>query len=200
MAKESKKSEKKWWRQYTKEYLKEIEKEQEKPAEVVVKEENKPEIRESKLQYIDPFEQMDRMMKEMDESFKDIFKIGFRFPEIPKMMKMDEGTFKRPRINIQTTDKEILITIELPRVKKEDINIKVEGRNLIIDAQTKQEEKKEEEGRAEFSSQYQGYRHVIRLPTAVDKDKAKAHFEKDILVVALPKKESDESPSDIELE
>ncbi len=198
MAKKSKKEkEDNWWRKYTKGYLENAENSgKSKKSE---KSKSKRKEASSEPSYFDPFEQMEMFSRQMDKMFGDMFKSSFG-PGIPRVLKMREGKFRRPRANIQEKDDKIFVAVELPGMNKEDIKTKVEGRNLIIDAKKKSESRKEEEGFSEFRSGYSGYRHVIRLPSEVEKEKSKAKFENGILKVILQKKESDEGPSDIDVE
>ncbi|MFO7872020.1 MAG: Hsp20/alpha crystallin family protein [Candidatus Undinarchaeales archaeon] len=199
MAKKSKKEkEDNWWRKYTKGYLENAEnsgksKSNEKSKQL------KREESSSEPEYFDPFEQMEIFSRQMDKMFGNMFKSSFG-PGIPRVLKMKEGKFRRPRANVKEKEDKIFVAVELPGMNKEDIKTKVEGRNLIIDARKKSESRKEEENFSEFRSGYNGYRHVIRLPSEVEKEKSKAKFENGILKVILQKKESDEGPSDIDIE
>lgn len=189
-----------WWRKYTKGYLESADEEKERKSGKKTKPKGKSERETSGMSnYADPSQQMERFRKQMDKMFGNMFKSGFG-QGIPRVLKTKEGTFKRPRASVKEKGDRILVAVELPSVDKENIKTKVEGRNLIVDAQKKSESRKREEGFSEFRSGYRGYRHVIKLPSEVEKRESRAKYENGILKVILKKKETDEGPSDIEIE
>ncbi len=76
------------------------------------------------------------------------------FESWSKDLKLPEVAWPRtefwPRVNISETDKEMLITAELPGVDQKDIEVTVSGNQLVIKGEKKSEveEKKDEKGRA----------------------------------------------------
>ncbi len=189
---EKKKSKGPWWRKYTRDYLDEIE------NELNTKPTKSRKSKQDKLFTFDPFEQMDKIHEQMERTFKGLFNFGF--PEVPSVLKMNEGIFRRPRIEMKETKKEILVAVELPGIKKENIKLKIVDNNLIIDAQAKSKREQNKKGFSEFSTSYNGYRHVIRLPSEVDISKSRAKYSEGILKVILPKKETKENQGDIRIE
>jgi HSP20 family protein len=96
---------------------------------------------------------------------------------------------RQPFIDIIDGDKEIIATAEIPGLEKEDISINLTTDRLEISAETKKEEKKEEEGylyRERHSGRY--YR-AVSLPTTIDPDKAKASYKNGVLEIKMPKLE-----------
>jgi len=98
---------------------------------------------------------------------------------------------KWPRANIRETDNEVIVDMELPGMKADDISVSAKGKMLRIEAETKQEEKEEKEDyyRREFK---QGYcQRTVGLPSRVKGAEAEAKDEDGILTVTLPKKEEE---------
>jgi HSP20 family protein len=96
---------------------------------------------------------------------------------------------KQPFIDILEGDKELIATVEIPGLEKEDISITLTSDRLEISAETKKEEKKEEEGyiyRERHSGKY--YR-AVSLPSTIDPDNAKASFKNGVLEIKMPKSE-----------
>jgi HSP20 family protein len=94
----------------------------------------------------------------------------------------------------------LLVTVELPGVKKENIKIHIEGMNLIIEAQSKTGNEDKQHGFFSFSSSYTGFRHIVRLPVPVDKKSSKANYNSGILKIILTKKNQSNQAGDIDIE
>jgi HSP20 family protein len=82
------------------------------------------------------------------------------------------------------------IRADLPGVKKEDINVRIDGNIVQIDAVTKEEkELKEDGGKVLRSERYYGsVSRTFSLGQDVDEAKAKAKYEDGVLTLELPKK------------
>lgn len=92
------------------------------------------------------------------------------------------------RMDVNEDDKSYRITVDLPGVRKEDIDVSVEGNQVTINAEVSREKSRENE-REIYSERYAGK--VFRsfsLPAEVDSGKSEAHYENGILVLTLPKK------------
>lgn len=100
-----------------------------------------------------------------------------------------------PRVDIEETEGEYVISAALPGVKKEDLRINAEGDMLTISGERKEE--REEKGRTYlrremFSGQF------IRsfpLPYGVHPEDVKARFADGVLTVTLPKPKEAKSRS-----
>lgn len=135
----------------------------------------------------DFFDEMRRMREEMDrlvKEFNERFYSGERLLPTPgeRLPAMRTAV-----ADIQETDENIIATIELPGMKKEDIYLTLRENMLEIKAETKEEEKKEEEGYKSYKSRYTGFYRILPLPAAIDADNAKATYKNGILEVKMPK-------------
>jgi len=83
---------------------------------------------------------------------------------------------------------ELVVRMELPGIKKEDIDISVSGDMLTVKAE-KSEEQEKTEGRTYYRSErcFGEYTRSIRLPFPVSAEKVNAHFEGGLLDIRLPK-------------
>jgi len=92
-------------------------------------------------------------------------------------------------IDVQERDAAFEIQAEIPGVKKEDIHVDLDGNILRLRAEVKQEDRKEEDGRAVYSERYFGaVSRSISLPADVDERNAKAKYENGVLKLTLPKR------------
>ncbi len=92
-----------------------------------------------------------------------------------------------PAIDVQETDREYLISADLPAVKKEDVKVSVQDGILAVEGERRQE--KEEKGK-KFHRVERSYGKFVRrltLPTDVDQQKVAADFKDGVLQVHLPK-------------
>ncbi|RLE37234.1 Hsp20/alpha crystallin family protein [Candidatus Acetothermia bacterium] len=127
-----------------------------------------------------------------DEFFRDFDQIGFDIS--PSFGRTD----------IYEKDKQLVFETELPGMKKDDIEIKVEDDKLIISGETKRNEEVREENDFRMGRRYGRCQHVFPLPAdAINKDGIKAKFEDGILRVTVPLKESikeKEKPIEVKVE
>ena len=80
------------------------------------------------------------------------------------------------------------ITAELPGVKKEDIHLHLEDGILTIDAETKQEDKQEKEGKViRQERRYGKYSRSFSLGDSVHQEDIKAGFDNGVLKITALK-------------
>ena len=92
------------------------------------------------------------------------------------------------RLDVIEDDKTYKVKIDMPGVKKDDIDVSVEGNQVTISAEIKRE-KTEENERELYSERYSGkaYR-SFSLPFDVDSTKSEAKYDGGVLMLTLPKK------------
>ena len=82
-----------------------------------------------------------------------------------------------------------LVTAELPGVKKEDINVTVDGAQVTLAAEVKREKEAAEHDRLLHSERSFGkVTRTFTLPQELDEAKVEAKFRDGVLELALPKK------------
>jgi len=103
-----------------------------------------------------------------------------------------------PRVDIAETDKEFIIKVEIPEVKKEDVKVTVENGVLMIHGERNQE--KEEEGKTyhRVERHYGVFNRSFTLPGNVVADKTKATFKDGMLTIEVLKV-PEEKPKSIEV-
>jgi HSP20 family protein len=92
-----------------------------------------------------------------------------------------------PAVDIQETDKEYAVKVDLPDVKKEDIKVELVNGSLSIHGERRQE--REEKGKRfhRIERQYGQFMRRFTLPGEVDAAKVQADFKEGVLRVTLPK-------------
>jgi HSP20 family protein len=116
-------------------------------------------------------------------------RLGRVFGEAPGRARDEEFLFAdwAPALDIQETDKEYAVKVDLPEVKREDIKVELLDGALTIQGERKQE--KEEKGKKyhRVERQYGQFMRRFTLPGEVDATKIQAHFKDGVLTVNLPK-------------
>jgi HSP20 family protein len=80
--------------------------------------------------------------------------------------------------------------VEIPGVKKEDIDVKIEGNRVSITAQSKStDELKEGERVLHTERRAVSYARTFELPLEVAEERAQASYENGVLKLVLPKKD-----------
>lgn len=94
------------------------------------------------------------------------------------------------RVDVVEKDGVFKVRADLPGVKKEDINVRIDGNLVQIDAETKGEKEfKENGGKVLRSERYYGsVSRTFTLTQDVDETKATAKYENGVLTLELPKK------------
>ncbi|MCP8971308.1 Hsp20/alpha crystallin family protein [Ectobacillus ponti] len=112
----------------------------------------------------------------------DLFDSFFREPWFPAI------TRNMFQVDVKETDKEIVVEAELPGFLKEDIQIQLDDRSIMIVAERKHEMEEQEAAYRRRERQYGKVQRMIPLPADVNLDTAKAAVKDGILTVTLDKK------------
>lgn len=133
-----------------------------------------------------PFELMRRFTDEMDRVFS-----GFGH---------EEGRIWAPAIEVRQKDNNLVVTAELPGLRKEDVKIEVTDDGLIIQGERKREEERREEGFYHSERSYGRFRRLIPLPQDAEIEKVSAQFNDGILEVTIPVPQQERRKREIPIE
>jgi HSP20 family protein len=93
------------------------------------------------------------------------------------------------RIDLSETDDAYALKAEIPGVKKEDIDVRVDGRQVTISAEVKQDKEEKKDGRVLRSERRYGYAsRSFMLGSDVDQGGADAKYSNGVLELKLPKR------------
>jgi HSP20 family protein len=94
------------------------------------------------------------------------------------------------RVDVVEKNGTFKVRADLPGVKKEDINVRIDGNLVQVDAETKGEREFKGEGDKVLRSEryYGSVSRAFTLPQDVDEGKAVAKYEDGVLTLELPKK------------
>lgn len=93
------------------------------------------------------------------------------------------------RVDVREADNAYTVRADVPGVKKEDINVRIDGNIVQIDAEVKEEKETKEGSKVLRSERYYGSAsRAFTLAQDVDETKATAKCENGVLTLVLPKK------------
>lgn len=128
---------------------------------------------------------------EMDSLFDRLFEGGFlrpfdwRWPELTGFHRLEE---RLPRVDMIDREEEVVVRAEIPGVHKDELDVSLSDEYLTIKSETHEE--KDEKGEFFRSEIRHGsFTRTVRLPDAVEGEKAKARFEDGLLEITIPKAE-----------
>jgi HSP20 family protein len=92
-----------------------------------------------------------------------------------------------PSLNVSETDSGYDVSVELPGLKPEEVNVELKEGALWISGEKKEES--EEKGKTfhRIERHHGEFRRMVQLPGAVNEEKVEARFENGVLVVNVPK-------------
>jgi len=120
---------------------------------------------------------------DMDRFFSDIFDESVR----------EELVAFNPSVDLVDTSDYLQVKVELPGVKKDDVEISLKEDLLTIKGEKKEEREEKDENRYYVESTYGTFSRRLTLPSLVKNDQVKATFEDGILVITLPKAEEEKA-------
>jgi len=139
-----------------------------------------------------PFAEMADLQREMDKVFGDFY------GRTPFRMAATEAMWS-PLVDIHETKDNILLQIEVPGVKQEDIHVSIEDGTLTLNGERKRETEVKEDQYHRVERSYGHFERRILLPSEVDSDRVKASYRDGVLEIQLPKKE-EAKPKQIRVE
>jgi HSP20 family protein len=125
-----------------------------------------------------------------EPSITDPFETMLRRLRTPWHIEKDMLDEMDVRVDVVEKDNVYKVRADLPGVKKENINVRIDGNVVQIDAETQDaKEIKEEGGKVVRSERYYGsVSRTFSLAEDVDESKATAKYSDGVLSLELPKK------------
>jgi len=127
--------------------------------------------------------------------------------EIDRLNRMFDTAFSgetargswAPSVDIfETADQTVVVKLDLPEMKREDIGVTFENNVLTIEGERKVASDVTREQFHRIERQYGTFRRSFTLPTSVDASKVDATYQDGVLTVTLPRRE-DTKPKQIQI-
>lgn len=97
---------------------------------------------------------------------------------------------RAPETDVVETEREIRVSVEMPGLKRDNIDIDVENNVLTIRGEKREEREEGEEGKYHIAERRYGtFTRSFVLPRDVDAENIQARFEDGVLTVTIPKSE-----------
>lgn len=128
------------------------------------------------------FDPFDITVEPFDDLFRGFFR-PVRFEGQPQQMTI--------KMDVNENDKAYTVHAEIPGVKKEDIDVSVEGNQVTISAEVKKEKEEKEGEKLLRSERYYGkISRSFTLGSDVEDSQSQAKYSDGVLELTLPKKAS----------
>lgn len=102
--------------------------------------------------------------------------------------------FSQPKVNLDEDDDTITVTAEIPGLRKEDLRIDLDGRQLTIHGHKEESIENKKKGRAHVSElRFGAFTRVLALPCEVSREKVKAKYRRGVLKLTMSKTEEAKS-------
>jgi len=93
------------------------------------------------------------------------------------------------RLDVSEKDSSYMIDAEIPGVKKDDIQVQIDGNVISISAEVQKQEDEKKDGHVIRAERYYGsMQRTFSLGADVDESKAEAKYEDGVLHLMLPKR------------
>ncbi len=93
-----------------------------------------------------------------------------------------------PSVDIYEKENNLTLCAELPGIKEDDIEIRIEDNTLTLKGERNFEKETKEENYHRIERAYGTFQRSFTLPHYIDQDKIKAEHEDGILKIVMPKK------------
>jgi HSP20 family protein len=95
-----------------------------------------------------------------------------------------------PDVDIRETEKDIQIRADIPGMKKEDIDVSIDGEQLVIKGERKLEKEEKEKDYVRVERSYGSFYRSFDIGVPVKSDQVKASYNGGVLEVVIPKAEA----------
>jgi HSP20 family protein len=103
-----------------------------------------------------------------------------------------------PRMDLTETDDAYRVQMDLPGLKKGDLNVRMDDHRLLVSGERAEETTSEDEDHVHSERYFGSFYRSVRLPMAVEEENIKANFKNGVLTIDLPKSEKSK-PKQIEI-
>ncbi|CAB4243637.1 Heat-shock protein Hsp20 [Methylacidimicrobium sp. AP8] len=131
----------------------------------------------------DPFRELEEMRKRLAT----FWERPLELLEMPS--ERIEVSEWRPLADVTEDDKEYVVKLELPGMKREEVKVTIESGELTISGERKAEKEEKNKKYHRIERAYGAFSRSFVIPDDVVADKIEAHFKDGILEVHLPKGE-----------
>ncbi|MBI4468440.1 MAG: Hsp20/alpha crystallin family protein [Acidobacteria bacterium] len=130
-----------------------------------------------------PLRELSTLNERLNRMFNEV-----RFPSF-QGQDLELATSWVPAVNIFENDQEVSVSVDLPGIKKEDVEITLENNVLTLKGTRKLENEEKRENYHRVERAYGTFARSFNLPNTVDAEKIGAEYQDGVLHIHLPKRE-----------
>jgi len=136
--------------------------------------------------------------QELNKMFEEFFNSEDSFGDL-SMFPMGVGEKSwdplTPRVDLSETEKDVIVSMELPGICEEDIDVSIKDNALTVSGEKKQERDSEEKDKGWYRLErhFGSFSRTVPLPTRVKDSEAEATFKNGVLTISIPKEDSETS-------
>jgi HSP20 family protein len=108
--------------------------------------------------------------------------------------------FWTPVVEVRKCNGDLVVTAELPGLRKEDVKVEMTDDALVIQGERKSEHKEDHEGYHRTERSYGRFYRSIPLPEGAKTDQVKAELADGVLKISIPAPETKKLPREVPIE
>jgi HSP20 family protein len=139
---------------------------------------------ESKPRRPEPFTFLDDLEADMERFWR---RPWLGFLQTPRRTPMPAGSAWSPRMDVYEQENIIVVKTELPGLKKENVQVEVDGEYLVIHGESKEESEVNEANYYRSERNFGSFYRRMRLPVGVTAEQIQANLTDGVLEVRVPR-------------
>ncbi|MCL4498929.1 MAG: Hsp20/alpha crystallin family protein [Chloroflexi bacterium] len=143
----------------------------------------------------DPFDLFEDIQQEMARFWNEAWPFAIRPFNAPVHRAATTPSAWAPRMDVYEKNGNLVIKTELPGVKPEDIDVTLDGTDLVIRGERKTEQEVKDQDYYRMERSYGSFYRCLPLPFDVAPDKIEATFNEGVLELRIPKPAEQKSTS-----
>jgi len=143
-----------------------------------------------KLMKWDPFREVEDIFERFSKS------LGWQKKSTEEVMATNDWA---PRADVMETEKDFIVKLEIPEVKKDDVKVFLDNGVLSIKGERKMEKEEKDKKFHRVERYYGQFTRAFRMPDNIDEGNINASFKDGILKISIQKKEK-ASPKGTEIQ
>lgn len=140
---------------------------------------------------MNPFGLMREFTDEMDRIFQAV---------APRTATSADLNAWSPTVDIRQCNGDLVVTAEVPGLKKDEIKVELTDDALVIQGERKREHKEDHEGYHRWERSYGQFYRAIALPEGAKMDQVKAELQDGLLKVSVPVPQAEKKSRQVPIE
>jgi len=126
-----------------------------------------------------------QLRKQIDTLFERFFRDPWSLPDVEWPWS---GLLATPRTDLADSADEVTVTMELPGVDPQDVDIQITGDRLTVRGTKKAEKEEQRRDYHYVERQYGSFHRTVQLPSTVDPNKVDASYKNGVLTIRIGKR------------